>query len=127
MDEQIVLEEYSGPNAMQERDLCLAVSETLMGTYPGYAWAVGCTLQGGAVMISLKVPLADVAGANAQPGYLLYISSLLGSDGVKKVRNAGGELLERWKLCRGKAASEWVDAAWENGLDRSHEIIKSKY
>jgi hypothetical protein len=126
MDEQILLGDYTGDNAMAERDLCLAVSDTLMASYPGYAWGVGCTLESGMLAISLIVPLADVAGANARPGYLIRISSCYGPNGVKRVRDAGGELLERWKLNRGKAPADWVDLAWENGQDRAGEVIKSK-
>ena len=127
MDERTVLEEYTGENAMAEQDLCRAVSETLMDHYPGYAWGVGCTLQSGMVAITLMVPLADVAGSNARPGYLIRIQNCYGPGGVKRVIDAGGELLERWKLNRGRAPADWVDLAWENGQDRSHEIIKSKY
>lgn len=109
-----------------EQALCLMVGESLTQAYPGYVWNVGCTRQSGALTIKLAVPLSLRPGGFGEPGYLLYISTVIGPGGHKRVLAAGGEILERWALIRGSAKGDWVEHAWENGLDKSHMILKSK-
>jgi hypothetical protein len=110
-----------------ERALCYCIGVDLMQTFPGYVWNVGFTRQAGVVTIKLVVPLSVRPNGMGEPGYLLYASTAVGPGGVQKVRNAAGEILERWGLPREKAPADWVERAWENGLDRSHMILKSNH
>ncbi len=127
MDEQVCLGDYSGEHAMAERDICLAVSDTLHANYPGYAWRVGCTLESGVVVVELCVPLASrLKPTNQTKGFMIHIKRLQGPGGIKKVIWAGGEVLERWKLPRDKAPADWVEMAWEHGLDESNSVVKSR-
>ena len=133
MTEQTALEDFTGQFAMEERDICRAVSDTLHSNYPGYAWRVGTTLTEtsrgvtGAVVVELCVPLASVVKpTNNTKGFLIYAHALHGPGGVRKVILAGGEVLERWGLPREKAPADWVEQAWEHGLDETGSVVKSK-
>lgn len=101
---------------MADIDVCCAVSEDLMATYPGYPWAVGVSHDGGTIAIDLAV---EKPPALRQFGYLLHLSSLMEAGGQAKVRLAGGELLERYGLRRGRAQDDVQARAKENGLDVS--------
>lgn len=114
----------SGENRMADQDICIAVGEDLTQTYPGYFWNVGCNHEAGTVTVALAIP--GEAG-NTTKGFLLHLSSIVGPDGQKKVRAAGGELLERWGLPRGRAPDDTIERALEHGLDRGGEIKKSRY
>lgn len=114
----------SGETRMADQDICIAVGEDLTATYPGYFWNVGANSEAGTVVVSLAIPGDN---ANTTRGFLLHISSLMGPDGQKKVRAAGGELLERWGLPRGRAPDDVIERALEHGLDRGGEVLKSRY
>lgn len=127
MEAQLDISESDGEHERAEAALCIAVGEDLMQVYPGYAWNVGFTHQSGVVTIKLVVPLSvRPGGMTGEPGFMLYASTVVGPGGQAKVRAAGGELLERWRLPRQNAPTDWVEAAWENGLDRTNMITKSK-
>ena len=104
-----------GRTRAADKALCIVVGEDLTRAYPGYAWDVGCDHEAGTVAVRLAVP---VEGGMAQPGFLLHISSVVGPDGQHKVRRAGGEVLERWKLRRERAPHDWLEQAREIG--RAH-------
>ena len=105
-----------GSQAMADEDVCLAVGEDLSATYPGFPWAVGCDHFAGTVVIDLAL---DKPPAFRNFAYLLHLSSIMGPGGQKKVRAAGGELLERYKLPRTHATENTRTYAKENGLDVS--------
>jgi hypothetical protein len=109
--------------AMADKDVCQAVSEDLMQTYPGYMWLVGCNHTAGTVSIDLpglKPPQFR------QWGMLLHISTILGPGGQKIVRHAGGEFLERLGLPRRGAHADTVEMAREHGLITDDNKNKSK-
>lgn len=114
----------SGATRAADEALCLVIGRDLTETYPGYAWDVGCNHEAGVLAIQLAVPTTH---GMARPGFLMHIATAVGSDGQKKVRAAGGELLERWKLRRGAAQADWVQRAQENGLDMGGVIEKSRH
>lgn len=101
---------------MDDRDVCLAVSEDLCAVYPGYPWAIGCDHEAGTVAIDLAVEKPPMFRNFA---YLLHLSTIMGPGGQKRVRAAGGELLERFGLRRGSAQADVHERAAENGLDVS--------
>lgn len=119
-----------GPSAMADQDVCIAIGETLTQAYPRYIWNVGCTHLShigsvvGVAYISLVIP--SVA-QNTMEGYMLRLSTVLGPGGYERVKQAGGELLERWGLPREGAPRDFIQRANENGLDRSHMVLKSRY
>ena len=110
----------SGDN-MADEDLCIAIGEDLTATYPGYPWMVG--VNAGSVHIDLAVekPLGL-----ERYGYRLNVSTVQGPGGQKRVREAGGELLERFDLPRGRAPEDLQLRAIENGLDISNARNKSR-
>lgn len=110
-----------------ERALCYCIGVDLMQTYPGYVWNVGFTREGGVVTIMLVVPLSVRPGGMGSPGFLMHAATAVGPGGQARVRAAGGEILERWRLPRDKAPADWVEMAWDNGLDRTNMVTKSRY
>jgi hypothetical protein len=114
----------SGDTRMADQDVCIAVGEDLTKHYPGYYWMVGCDHQAGSVQIDLQVP--KPVGLERY-GYRLNISTILGAGGQQAVVRAGGELLERFGLRRGRASADTDDIVREHGLDVSNNKNKSKY
>ena len=114
----------SGPTRMADQDLCIAVGEDLTATYPGYDWCVGANHEAGVLHIDL---ICDKPLGLQNHGYLLHIANVIGPGGQKRVRDAGGELLERFGLRRDRADAEWRAAARENGLDTGNAVLKSRH
>lgn len=108
---------------MADQDVCIAVGEDLTQVYPGYMWKVGCNHDAGTVVIDVGVP-KPIGMENY--GYMLHLSSVLGPGGQKRVRQAGGEMLERLGLRRGVAQADTHYRAVEHGLDLGGAVTKSK-
>lgn len=72
------------------------MADTLNRHYPGHAWAVTCEY-GIATVRNLRL--------DGNWGFVLKLSQLLVNP-EKTVMRAGGELLERYKLSRGKFKSD---------------------
>ena len=113
----------SGPTAMQDRDVCLAVSETLTRAYPGYPWLVGANHEAGTVVIDLEL---DKPIGLSNYAYLLHIPTLMAPGAQTRVLAAGGELLERFGLQRGAAPKDVGQRAAEGGFDITGAIGKSR-
>jgi hypothetical protein len=113
-----------GATRAADEALCIIVGRDLTETFPGYAWDVGVNHEAGVLSIRLSIP---VFGGMAQPGFLMHIATAVGPGGQKKVRDAGGEVLERYRLRRDRAAPDWVEHANQNGLDRANMVLKSKF
>lgn len=124
MSETDIIFTGHGPTRMADHDLCVAVGEDLTSTYPGYFWNVGCNHEAGALHIELVIPHQV---GNTTKGFLMHISTAVGPGGQKAVRKAGGELLERWGLPRGRAPKDTIERALEHGLDEGNAILKSRY
>jgi hypothetical protein len=113
-------------NAMADQDVCVAVGEDLARAYPGYPWMVGTSHKAGTVVIDLGVYKPPHLRNYA---YQLYISTILGAGGQKRVMEAGGELLERFGLRRGTAHEDTNEIAAEHGLiiDGHHDKSKTQW
>lgn len=76
-------------------DVSLAknIADVLERHYPGHLWCVNVDSRQGGVMVK-NLALSD------QWGFVLHIDAL--DPMLKKVVRAGGELLERWNIRRGK-------------------------
>lgn len=99
------------------------VIETLEKYYPRHNWYVEANHQAGVVTIQLCYPTKANAIRLWKHGMVLYIHLLDSADRLdKKVRNFGGELLERAGLARKGANPYTAIQARENGLDTSNMV-----
>lgn len=97
--------------------LCKWIYERLSYDYPGHDWMVGANSVSGVVIVDLPYTKPPKYQNHA---YLLHIRALDGIDTAKRqIRNAGGELLERFGLPRGPATEQSKARALQNGLDVS--------
>ncbi len=80
------------------------VGEKLHKHYPGWAWAVHANTTGG--VVDIWNPALDM-----KYGFRLHISDINSDPLLKCVIKAGGEMLERFKMARGKfSLDEWMAA-----------------
>lgn len=71
------------------------MAETLHRAYPGHLWAVTCEgSKGIATVRNLML--------SGNWGCIIKLSELFGDPDMKKVLRAGGEILERFRMSRGK-------------------------
>lgn len=104
------------------RDLATAqvLFNELMRQYPGHQWGVEVNGESGHVVIRLSYS----RGADTKPskyGVVLHLHNLQDHDGmVKKLRWAGGELLERFDLPRSGLTDATKALAMRHGLDTSN-------
>lgn len=84
--------DMAGRRAAMELDLAKRIAETLHREYPGHAWGVNVTKG----IIDIK----DLSLSGSM-GYTLHVLKL-GADWRRKVLNAAGEILERYRVARGK-------------------------
>ncbi len=105
-------------NDAEDIIMCGKVSEILNRHYPDHLWMIGADHEAG--MIYVELPY-DTKIHVYNLGFKLHINKLGNAKSMqKKVVKAGGELLERYKLKRGRASQDVLGLAHENGLDRSH-------
>lgn len=114
----------SGETRMADEALCILVGRDLTENFPGYYWNIGANSDAGTIAISLAIPGDN---ANTTRGFLMHIRSVVGPDGQKKVRAAGGELLERWGLPRHRAPEDVIERALQHGLDMTNMVKKSRF
>jgi hypothetical protein len=99
-----------------EDGLCARIFEKLWENYPGYNWLIKVNAHPKIGMVTIQLPelMKQTLGWN-------FKIDLLASDpGMAIVQRGGGELLERYRLTRGKVnAGEYGDAK-QAYRDRSH-------
>ena len=89
---QLILNNDAG-KAMAELSAAKGIAEELERRYPGWAWMVEVDVEQGILKVwSLRIP--------GRWGFLLHLSKL--DPEGKAVMRAGGELLERYNMRRGK-------------------------
>lgn len=82
-------------NMRRENEIAKSVAELLQSLYPDHQWAVNADLHGGVVHIyNLNL--------SGKWGFLMKIKDVVEDGWKKKIRDAGGELLERYRLRRGR-------------------------
>lgn len=87
-------------------ELAKVVGDYLMQEYPGYLWRVNADIRGGII----NILNGDVS---YEMGCTLMVADLVDAGaGARHVKRAGGEILERAKLHRGRM--------------REHEIAEAK-
>lgn len=83
--------------AQREEHYAKQVADVLLRHYPGHKWQIGVDVSNeGLVLINIKIPTLDGLWGFTIKTDRTYVSE-------KIVRDAAGELLERWGLSRGKA------------------------
>jgi hypothetical protein len=117
MSEQAIFTEIPPDILPGDASLMAAVFDKLASVYPGHPWAVMAARERGIVDVQLLY-LVDAERTSGRYGYTLFTRTLDGDPGMACVVRAGGELLERFRLSREKAADgESRMRALENGLD----------
>ena len=76
---------------LYENKICALVGRELEKHYSGYKWLVECNLYSG--MVSVRNLTLE-----GEYGFYIGLDTLLNETDPKVVRNAGGEILERFKL-----------------------------
>jgi hypothetical protein len=83
--------------------LCTLVGGKLEKEYPGRPWAVHAQIESGIVKIAVQ-------GFQQWP-YVIHVNSLKGDPSLRKVVEAGGQLLERFQMGREKfSMADWQTA-----------------
>lgn len=92
-----------GESQAADISLCSQVSEILNKHYLNHPWLIGCNHETGVFSIKLLYP--NHVGMIGNYGVLLHLRKSAANHDVlqKNVMRAGGELLERWGMDRGKA------------------------
>jgi len=121
---ELITTESYGDKAAAEEALCHMALVVLNRHFPGYDFLASCNLQAG--VLNLDVICEKPLKYRAH-GFLLHLSSIMNTHGEKALRNAGGEMLERFGLRRDRADAEWRTQARENGLDVGNMITKSRH
>lgn len=87
-----------------EYDIARRMAEALHTHYPGHLWGVSADVETGiAKVFNLRL--------SGQWGFVIKLNTLVNDVELKSVIRAGGELLERYKMHRGR-----FDAAAYNAL-----------
>ena len=107
-------------------ELCKKIYEELEKHYPGHQWCVGANSESGVFDIRLLYLDGNRSRGLGDYGWLGHLRNLDSESAMKKVRNAGGELLERYRLPRQGYREGDKFKAVENGMDISNAIEKSR-
>lgn len=120
----ITVETTGSSHDLADIALCKWVYERLERDYPGHDWMIGANSESGVVTIDLPY---EKPPQYRNYGYLLHIRPLHGTATAKRrVRYAGGELLERFGLPRGPATDETRARVLQNELDVSNAVVLSR-
>lgn len=103
-------------HSMEADDILLAkrAAELLNKHYPGHLWAVNVNSEGG-VMIIKNYRLSF------SYGMVLHLRNIYADPSLRRVIRAGGELLERAHMVRGRATGE--EARVLEGVEKRHEPV----
>lgn len=82
-------------------DMAKRVGDMLNKHYPGYMWAVNVSRETGMITVQNFT-------LSGEWGFYLHYTKVLEDPDLKIVMRAGGEILERYKLSRGKANQDII-------------------
>lgn len=98
------LDKTAPPPTSNEMMLTALVAESLNKHYPGHMWAVGISEEKSCVVVR------DLL-LSGEYGFYISIPSIYSASEVEKVAmRKAGELLERYKVARGKADFDAIDS-----------------
>lgn len=107
------------PDALAVRrdlDKAIEIAHVLDHHYPSHRWSVEVSHEQGIVNIRLLY-YDPLTFSNRTWAFVLKLADLATDPSMRDVVRAGGELLERWGLPRGKAQENVGLRAALNGLD----------
>lgn len=88
--------------AVADYDTAKKIAETLNKHYPGHLWGVTASQETGvATIMNLRL--------SGRWGFIVKLSDILHDPSLKKVIQAGGEILERYKVSRGVFDQDRID------------------
>lgn len=79
---------------IKEYKLSGKIADLLLKHYPGHLWGVNVDMRGGVVQVTNM-------RLSGRWGFILHLADIVENPN-KKIINAGGELLERYRMHRGK-------------------------
>lgn len=100
---EIVVAESGNPDEALDMDKAREVAETLNATYPGYLWLV--CFQGRALVVKLGQIQASMVLSNRDKAFgfvIKHSDAFSATDLARQAVMAGGEILERAGLSRGR-------------------------
>ena len=106
-------------------DIALAkrALDVLKKHYPGYLWRVGINDDStGGVMYIMNMDINTALWGNQNYGVVLKLSTVFNDPGLKCVANAGGEILERARLTRGR--NNGNNPVSVDGVDSNHQPLR---
>lgn len=83
-------------------DVAKQCAEALNKHYPGYMWGVNANNETGMVQVRNFT-------LSGEWGFDLHMINVINDPSLKRVIQAGGEILERYKLARGAANEDRID------------------
>lgn len=86
----------SGLLRAYEEGLCKTLFEKLWEHYPGYNWQVKVDAKQGIATIRIPILMGPTLS------YVLHLDKLASDPALRAVVMAGGEILERWRISRGR-------------------------
>lgn len=89
--------------ARQEHEIARNVAEYLQTLYPDHQWAVNADLHGGVV----HVYNLNLSG---RWGFLMKVKDVIEDGWRRKIMQAGGEVLERYRLSRSRLKQNEYEA-----------------
>lgn len=84
------------PHAEHDLMLCRLIGERLQYWYPGHPWAVEVEHRGGVAKIGIPALMGSLAW------YVIHLTTIWSDPSLKCVREAGGHILERYRLPRNR-------------------------
>lgn len=112
-----------GPDKLKDMAFGKRCLDVLEKWYPLHPWFVSCSHQAGTVSIQLMYEGLNGKVHIWKYGYLLHIKKLEADDLEKKVKDAGGECLERYHMARESASMNSIVDFYDKGVD-THAMVQ---
>ena len=111
------LYEPHAPGEMEDYQLAKKIADKLHEHYPGHLWCVNVnSMPTGGVCNIYNMAVSSLYG------YVLHLTTILNDPTLKCVIRAGGEILERGNMMRGKAKGEFAEHV--DGLPDKHQPVR---
>lgn len=112
-------------NKIGDIELVKRALKVLKDHYPGYVWQVGINdNKAGGIMYILNMSLVAEVFGMREYGYVLFLTTVYADPNLKCVVRAGGEILERGNMARGKFREEQIDKI--DGVKPEHQPLSER-